>query len=246
MSRPKPVDLKQLFGDLQEEMICSLRISRRNIGHPSAMGDASEATWLDMLNKYLPKRYQAEKAFVVDSDGRISEQMDVVVFDRHFSPFLLNHDGAYYVPAESVYAVFEAKQEIGKGYVEYAGKKAKSVRCLKRTSAPVVHAGGVIDKPKAPPRILAGILTLDSTWKPAFGKSCKTALLAQKGDAQLDLGCVIRHGAFTVKTGDGGKPIVEVRKKETALISFFLELLRLLQQMGSVPAMELDVYASRL
>lgn len=82
---------------------------------------------------------------------------------------MFNQDGAKYVPAESVYAVLEVRQEFNGANVAYAAEKAASVRKLRRTSAPIPHAGGKFD-PIVPPPILAGILTLDSEWKPAFGK----------------------------------------------------------------------------
>lgn len=51
-----------------------------------AKGDASESVWRELLQAYLPKRYQAETAHVVDSKGAFSDQIDVVVFDRQYSP----------------------------------------------------------------------------------------------------------------------------------------------------------------
>ena len=44
-----------------------------------------------------------------------SEQIDVVVFDRQYSPFIFNYEGQTIIPAESVYAVFEAKQTVNAG-----------------------------------------------------------------------------------------------------------------------------------
>lgn len=45
-----------------------------------------------------------------------------------------------YIPAESVYAVFEVKQDV-EGHIEYAAKKVESVRKLKRTSISMVASG---------------------------------------------------------------------------------------------------------
>ncbi len=68
-----------------------------------------------MLSTYLPHRYRADKAFVVDSKGVFSEQIDVVVYDRQYSSFIFQYEGQTIVPTESVYAVFEAKQTIPAG-----------------------------------------------------------------------------------------------------------------------------------
>jgi hypothetical protein len=43
---------------------------------------------------------------VVDSEGNVSDAIDIVVFDRHFSPFLFRQEGVCYIPAESVLIQF--------------------------------------------------------------------------------------------------------------------------------------------
>ena len=106
-------------------------------GHPGTMGDASEGLWLEFLQAYLPERYRVGKAFVVDSSGHFSEQIDVVVFDRQYTPFIFNVDGIIIVPIESVYAVFECKQVMNAEQLKYAGKKIGSVRKLTGTSLPI-------------------------------------------------------------------------------------------------------------
>jgi len=91
---------------------------------------------------YLPKRYAADSAIVIDSTGRTSDQMDVVIYDPQYTPTLLDQHDHKYIPAEAVYAVMEVKPTVNKSYLDYAGKKAASVRRLKRTSIPIPHAGG--------------------------------------------------------------------------------------------------------
>jgi hypothetical protein len=110
--------------------------SQQRRAHPVSKGDASEVVWLEMLQTYLPRRYQAAKAHVVDSEGAFSDQIDVVIFDRQYSPFVFSHEGQVVVPAESGYAVFEAKQSIAATETEYAHRKAASVRRLHRTASP--------------------------------------------------------------------------------------------------------------
>jgi len=120
------VDLHRLFLGLQEQMVASLSTSRESVAHPATKGDATEIHWLDMFNRYLPERYSANKAFVVDSGGNLSQQCDVVIYDRQYSPFLFNQDSAKYVPAESVYAAFEVKQDISANEISHHGRTDSS------------------------------------------------------------------------------------------------------------------------
>lgn len=116
--------LSELLAGLHDDIQNRLAIARKTMGHPTTKGDASEEVWLEMLRKYLPQRYQAAKAHVVDSRGAFSEQIDVVVFDRQYSPFIFNFQNQTIIPTESVYAAFEAKQTINADQIEYAQKKS--------------------------------------------------------------------------------------------------------------------------
>ena len=122
--------LPQLLASLHDDIERRLATARASFGHPGTKGDASERVWLELLQTYLPLRYRAERAHVVDSNGTFSDQLDVVVFDRQYSPFIFNFQEELIVPAESVYAAFEAKQSINAGQVDYAQKKVATVRRL--------------------------------------------------------------------------------------------------------------------
>src|SRR6266478_6558493 len=129
--------LSELLAGLHDDIENRLALARKSLAHPTTKGDASEEVWLEMLRKYLPQRYQVAKAHVVDSLGTFGEQIDVVVFDRQYSPFIFNYQGQSIIPAESVYAAFEAKQAINADEVSYAQGKVASVRRLHRTSLPI-------------------------------------------------------------------------------------------------------------
>jgi len=162
--------LPTLLSSLHEDIQRRLETARKSFGHPVAKGNASESVWLELLQTYLPKRYQAETAFVVDSLGVFSEQIDVVIFDRQYSPFIFSYQGQKVIPAESVYAVFEAKQSINAQQVEYAQKKVESVRKLHRTSLPIPYAKGTYPA-KPPIYIYGGLLTFESEWNPPLGQA---------------------------------------------------------------------------
>jgi Domain of unknown function (DUF6602) len=231
--------LSELLAGLHEEVQSRLDLSRRTMGHPVAKGDSSEAVWLEMLKGYLPQRYQAAKAFVVDSEGIFSEQIDVVIFDRQYSPFIFVHQGQTIIPAESVYGVFEAKQAINAAVVDYAQKKAASVRRLHRTSLPIPHAGGTYPpKPLIP--IIGGVLTFESDWSPPFGPPLFGALDADTDDGRLDFGCVAAQGHFHC---DLEKKEYEYVRGGRPATSFLLDLISRLQFSGTVPMIDVQAYA---
>lgn len=233
----KIFSLEQSFKDLQNGMLNEFNTTK-NLTHPTSKGDSFEISWLDMFKKYLPERYCAEKAFVIDSEGNCSDQIDIVIFDRHFSPFLFNKNGVYYIPAESVYCVFEVKPEVTSETITYAGNKFESVKKLKRTSAPIYHAGGVISDPKAPIKITTGLLAGKSSYSDPFGESFLQNVRALKDLKSMNFVCTLENGSFFV---DNEEDEI-ISSTDTALIFFFLKMLETLQKQGTVTAMEINKY----
>jgi hypothetical protein len=234
--------LHALYKDLQAELEARLGTARRNLDHPGAKGDATEGEWSDLPATYLPRRYQVSKGFVIDSMGELSDEIDIIVHDRHFSPLLFHRGQTCYVPAESVYAILEVKQELSQKYVVYAGEKAASVRRLKRTSVAIPHAGGIFP-PRPVTRILAGILTSAAGWVDP-SESLQGVLAKLPTDQQLDIGCAAKGLGFRVAYGTDTK--VESSAPDQALVFLILNLLSALQSVGSVSAMDYDGYLKAL
>lgn len=234
--------LTEAYEGLQAQLTAGLNVSRRVIDHPGATGDGTEAKWLKILKDHLPTRYQAEKAFIVDSDGTQSEQIDIVIYDRQYTPELYNVDGQKVIPAEGVYAALEVKQTLDKRNIEYAGQKVSSVRKLNRTSAPIVHAGGEHDPRNLTP-ILGGILATESSWNPAYGDPFEACLRERTPDEHIDIGCVVSSGGFELRyDSDDVLSDIHTSSAEQALSFFFLHLLHRLQRIGTVPAIEYQAY----
>lgn len=226
--------LSELHRDIQEQ----LSTARKSFAHPGTKGDASEKVWLKLFQTYLPARYAATSAHVVDSNGKFSDQIDVVIFDRQYSPFIFVFNEQKIIPAESVYAVFEAKQSINASQVKYAQSKIETVRELHRTSLPIPHAGGEYPaKPLIP--IIGGLLTLESDWNPPLGDPLSIALEDGKENKQLDIGCIAAHGYYFLD--DLGKYNITTGGKPAT--SFLFDLIARLQFSGTVPMIDVKAYA---
>lgn len=230
--------LTELLSSLHDDIEQKLAIARKSFAHPVTKGDASEQIWLQMLQTYLPTRYQATSAHVVDSHGDFSEQIDIVIFDRQYTPFIFSYQGQTIIPSEGVYAVFEAKQTINADHVAYARNKIASVRRLYRTSLPIPHAGGVYP-PKALPHILGGLVTFESDWSPGLGEALAQAMSGAPPEEKLDLGCVAAYGTFASDQA----VFPQISKPATA---FLFELIARLQASATVPMIDIRAYANWL
>lgn len=230
-----------LLDELNASVTSDLQRARKTLGHPTDLGDATEEIWIELFNKYLPRRYHALKATVVDSTGAFSEQIDVVIHDRQYTPLVFTFKDKHVVPAESVYAVFEAKQEMNAGHIGYAQKKIASVRNLHRTSLPVPTIDGTKRAKELTP-VLGGILTLSCKWSPVFGETMLSYLKAGQDEMRLDVGCVAESGNLWCNE-DGSYVLAEETKPVTR---FLLEMISRLQAVATVPMIDMRAYAEKL
>ena len=247
----KAVDLHRLLLAQQTKLLSDQRADHGAHEHPTALGDAGEVNWVHVIDRFLPKRYVVStKAFVIDADGgRTPEQIDILIHDRHFCPLWFQDSaGTRYVPAESVFAAFEVKPEISKAYVEYAAGKLRSVRELRRTSAPIVDRG-VVKPPREPFEIIGGLLTIESGWNPMFGDAFAKAVTTQAAqyETRVDIGCATGAGAFELVPKIDDVPAhIDTSEGDTVLMFCLLRLFGRLQAAGSPPAIDMHEYSKTL
>jgi hypothetical protein len=137
----------------------------------------------------------------------------------------------------------EVKPVINKAYLIYAGEKANSVRRLHRTSIPIPTAGGNTE-PKLHFLIISGLVAAKPAWKDGFGKSFKKAFGGLKGENQLD--CVLAVNNSSFDTFDGTNRLSRCISGKNVLVFFLFRLLKKLQSLGNVPAIDWNAYASQL
>lgn len=261
------INIAELFTGLQNQMVAQLNTNREFIEHPGSKGDSLENVWIEWLRKYLPNRYCVDKAIVIDSDGFLSHQIDLVIYDQQYTPFVFSQNGIHYIPAEGVYAVFEVKPDfkgnVGENnFFEYAGLKIESVRKLKRTSAGIINAGKPVE-PRALTKIIGGILASTNGYTHANNETIKSHLSSLKGLQTIEMGCAVDYGSFFVNYFgeedfsntnlqerittyyiDRTFNTVTFSDKANSLVTFFLQLTRYLQQtIGTVAAIDLNSYA---
>lgn len=208
-----------------------------SIGHPGSKGDHCEEAWIKFLRGFLPARYAVDKGYIFDSKGNVSDQIDLIIYDTLYSPLIFTTTASEkFITAESVYAVFEVKQEISKEYIEYADNKIKSVKALYRSSRSMITSGRPVSARKLS-HILGGILATRSIKQPTLNKYLKKNL-------NIDLGCALDDFSFFVKRNSDGKySKSSYSSKEESISSFFYIILDELYRIGTVGAVDIRDYA---
>lgn len=253
---PGRSDIAAAFRRKQSALLDSHASVRDVTSHPTALGDHSEADWVGVLRGFLPERYIVGPIFAVDADGAISEQIDVAVYDRQYSPLWFgSHNGFDVIPVEAVYAVFEVKPTLNKKYINSARQKVASVRRLRRTSAPIKYAGGAYGATDPSSKhIIGGLLAAEGSWanRKATIAKLKQHLPSVGLDDSLDIGVAVNMIAFDhtpvpVELGSREEEIpLEFSAESDQLIHFGIRLFRQLQQLGTVLAIDMGEYESAL
>lgn len=262
----KKIDIKELFNGLQTTMASKLSTIRTHVTHASTMGNGFEQEWVNWFKAYLPDKYSIDSAIIIDYEGNCSDQIDIVIYDSLYTPFIFNENGIKYIPAEGVYAIFEVKPEITKAYIEYAGQKIESVRKLLRTSTDIINAGR--PSPARPlTKVVGGILTNTNSF--TTNNKVEEHLKNLHGLQGIDIGCMVDSGMFYVDY-IGEEDVTKNQKeeffdryteyynsrtvrnivfsdKDNSLVAFLLQLTRYLQQaIGTVPAIDLNAYSKSI
>jgi hypothetical protein len=245
-----PFDIAAAFRNKEVAMRASFLAIRDVTSHPTTRGDQGEADWVGLIRNFLPTRYAVGPIFAVDHHGNMSEQIDVAVYDTHFSPqWFGTAAGVRLVPVESVYAVFEVKPEFSGKYLRAARQKVASARKLERTSQAVVHKGGTFTAEDIQLKpIIGGILTTRPKLKDPIAK-LKETQPTSGGDGFLNIGICLDGFAFdytpTIE-GDSVQIELETREGGDQLIHFAIRLFKQLQTVGSVPAVDMTMYEAQV
>lgn len=243
------IELSGLYSDMQAQMLSKLELGASAFKHCGTKGDNTEVNWIEFFKEYLPNRYNVTKGTIIDSSGAQSDQIDLIIYDSQYSYLVFKQEDSILIPAESVYAVFEVKQNLNKGYIEYAGKKAKSVRDLYRTSAPIRYAGGC-HPPKPLHEIVAGILTTTSDWKSPIVPKVVKYIKEREKNERLDFVCSISDNTFVVENNvfvneyeEDRTPQIKFCEAKDSLVFLLLNLYKRLQDIATVPAIDILKYA---
>ncbi len=234
--------LREAFSKQQALLAAKLQLAEYSITHHGKRGDVAEKHFIEILQAYLPRRYSVDSGIVIDHRGNTSDQIDIIIYDRQFTPTLLDQHDHKYITAEAVYAILEVKPTFDKEYLDYAAKKAESVRCLSRTSVPYMN-GDKIFPAKPDIEIISGLISQKMSWADGFGETFKSNHRAYQNLQKIDCGLTADGHCFDVFSKDGD---VFTNQGDNALICFFFKLLGKLQRTGTVPAVDWDSYANQL
>lgn len=128
------VDIVRIFDQVAEKMRSDLAEARSAMEHPGLKGASFEEVFRTFLRAYLPATLDVSTGIVVDSTGRSSRQLDVIISDAAKTPIFYRSGDTRVVPVEGVYSVVEVKANLTVQELQRAFENMKSVRALQKTA----------------------------------------------------------------------------------------------------------------
>ncbi|WP_229767942.1 DUF6602 domain-containing protein, partial [Vibrio cholerae] len=85
---------------------------RGELFHKLEYGEYRERVLLRLLKSILPARFDIGSGFIVNADGNVSTQCDLIIYDKNEMPTLESDYGQRFFPVEAVVGVGEVKSKI--------------------------------------------------------------------------------------------------------------------------------------
>lgn len=104
--------------------------------HPSGVGDERELALVEALQGLFPSRFGMTRGKIVDANGTLSKELDLIVFENSEVFTAMTVAGRRVIPVESVYGVVEVKSKLDKANYKKALAELASIDCLKRYYIP--------------------------------------------------------------------------------------------------------------
>ncbi|WP_270168191.1 DUF6602 domain-containing protein [Paenibacillus sp. SYP-B4298] len=78
--------------------------------HGTTIGSEREDIWRQLFEMIIPKKFVIEQsAFIIDSGEGVSHEVDLVIMDETYTPYIFRYGRLKFIPIEAVAAVVECK-----------------------------------------------------------------------------------------------------------------------------------------
>ena len=137
------VNIAEIFDEVAKQMRSDFEKARKAVNHPGLKGASFEETFRTFLREYLPRSLDVCTGVLVDSNGSVSRQLDVIISDSAKTPIFYRSGDIRVIPVECAYTVIEIKAYLNAKELDSIFQNMESVRNLKKI-AYVKSAGAII------------------------------------------------------------------------------------------------------
>ncbi|MFC5703831.1 DUF6602 domain-containing protein [Cohnella faecalis] len=101
------VKIKENYVLWEKSVVDQLNMSST---HPMTTGGYREEVWQSIFDRIVPRKFSvARSVFIIDSNGRVSNEVDLAIFDEQYTPYIFRNGLIKYIPIEAVAAAVQCK-----------------------------------------------------------------------------------------------------------------------------------------
>ncbi len=127
-------DISTFIGNLGEDLVTIFNRSSQQGIHPDEIGKTKEINIKKQIEALLPNGVAIGRGFVFDSKGNISNQCDLIIYEKDLIPVFVrdSNDEYSYFPCEGVIAVGEIKSTLNNNELECSIQKLDKIKKMQR------------------------------------------------------------------------------------------------------------------
>ncbi|GIP64006.1 hypothetical protein J32TS6_25610 [Virgibacillus pantothenticus] len=124
-------NLNEYYQRLSKTISSQLQLETPN--HHVTSGTSRELIWLELFERLVPKKFKlARSVFIIDSDGHISAEVDIAIYDEQYTPYVFNYGEMQFIPIEAVAAAVQSKsRSMDQSILDNVTAWVETLRCLK-------------------------------------------------------------------------------------------------------------------
>ncbi len=102
--------IKNIIGNYEKSEKALIDQLYFKASHGPTIGGFREDIWRGLFELIVPKKFVIEQSvFIIDSEGRVSSEVDLAVFDETYTPYIFRYGRLKFLPIEAVAVAIECK-----------------------------------------------------------------------------------------------------------------------------------------
>lgn len=103
-------NIKDNYEFLEKSIVSQLNLKVDN--HYLTAGHNREKIWLDLFRQITPMKFAIRQGvFLIDANRKVSNEVDIAIFDEQFTPYIFNYGNIQFIPIEAVALVVQCKSK---------------------------------------------------------------------------------------------------------------------------------------
>ncbi|MDI6832656.1 MAG: hypothetical protein QMD02_02235 [Bacteroidales bacterium] len=184
-------NIKSNYDELERSIVSQLLLETPN--HQLTTGTYRETIWMSLFKQIIPHKFSIKQGvFIMDSNGNTSAEVDLVIFDEQYTPYIFNYGEICFIPIEAVAVVIQCKSFtlVDKDlttWVETINQLKTSNNSIARLANSIAINESVLTQKSTRPIKILCYLSEKKTGQKAKKRGFDIELCAIKGESKLNI-----------------------------------------------------------